>query len=212
MSRIIRTSLLFVFTLGTLSLFGDTTCTTPAGATGPDGQQVSAQANFTAGDGFITVTLSNMLANPRSEGQLLNGLAFTVSEGETAGTLGSNSANTRRVDRSGSFVDFGPASTGWALAENVNGGLFLCVLCTDLGAVGPKHLLIGPAAGDGKYDAANGSIAGNKPHNPFTAGVATFLVNVHGVTAGSTITSATFYFGTEAGSVPGVCSGGVVPI
>jgi len=211
MSRIVRTSLLFVFTFGTLSLFGDTTCTTPPGASGADGP-VSAQANFTAGDGFITVTLSNTQANPRSEGQLLNGVAFTVSEGETAGTLGSNSANIRRVDRGGTFVDFGPASTGWALAQNVNGGLFLCVLCTDLGAVGPKHLLIGPAAGDGKYDAANGSIAGNKPHNPFTAGTATFLINAPGVTAGSTITSATFFFGTEQGSVAGSCSGGVIPI
>jgi hypothetical protein len=79
------------------------------GAAVPDGP-VNAQASFTTGAGFITVTLSNLLANPHSAGQLLSGLAFTVSENETTGMLGSTSANLRTVNRGGSFVDLGPAS------------------------------------------------------------------------------------------------------
>jgi hypothetical protein len=189
----------------------ETDCSTTTGATVPDGQ-VSAKATFTTGDGFITITLANTLADPRSAGQLLSGLAFTVSEGETTGSLGANSANLRRVQRGGAFTDLGPGGTGWALAENVNGGLFLCVLCSDLGALGPSHLIIGPPAGSGNYDSANASIGGNRPHNPFDAGTATFLVNVPGVTANSTITTATFFFSTAEGvSVGGSCSGGVIP-
>ncbi len=183
-----------------------TNCVVPAGATVPDGN-VSATAGFTTGAGFITVTLTDTLADPRSVGQLLSGLAFTVSEGETTGTLGSSLANLRTVQKGGSFVDFGPSSTGWALAQDFNNGFELCVLCTDLGAAGPSHLLIGPPGISGTYDAANASIAGNRPHNPFTANTAVFLVNVPGVTAASTITTATFYFSTTSGvSVAGACT------
>jgi hypothetical protein len=181
------------------------TCTTTPGAAVSDGT-VSAQANFTVGSNFITVTLQNTLSDPTSAGQLLNGVAFTLSDGTTLGTLGSTSATIRQVAQGGTFTDFGPNSTGWALAQNFNGGFQLCVLCTDLGAAGPSHLLIGDPAGSGTYASANGSIAGNKPHNPFTAGTATFLINAPTLAPGVTVVSATFYFGTQEGvSVPGTC-------
>jgi hypothetical protein len=186
-------------------------CSTVPGATVPDGS-VSATANFTVGNGFVTVTLANGLADPKSAGQLLSGLAFTLSSGLTAGTLGPTSANLRSVASGGSFTDLGPASTGWALDQNFNGGFFLCVLCTDLGATGPKHLLIGDPASSGTYASANASIAGNKPHNPFTQGQATFLINVPGVASTDSVNGATFFFSTQEGvSVPGSCSGGVIP-
>lgn len=194
--------------LSGIAAASETDCATPAGSTVPDGQ-ASAQATFTAGDGFITVTLTNMLADPRSVGQLLSGLAFTLSEGETTGTLGNNSANTRRVQRDGSFVDLGPSLTGWALAQNSNGGFDLCVLCANLGASGPSHLLIGSPAMSGTYASANASIGGNGPHNPFTAGTATFLINAPGVTANSTVLSTTFFFSTQPGvGVSGSCTPG----
>jgi hypothetical protein len=148
---------------------------------------------------------------------LLNGVAFTLSSGPTQATLGANSANIRRVNSGGSFTDLGPNSTGWAL-DNSNGGFFLCVLCTDLGGLGPSHLLIGNPASSGSYASANRSIAGNKPHNPFDAGTATFLINAPNVTASATVTGATFFFSTAAGSpnngsptgvfVTGTCQGG----
>lgn len=195
---------------GAMIWAAETDCNTPDGATVPDGQ-VSAKASFVSGDGFITVTLTNLLADPRSAGQLLNGLAFTVSDGETAGTLGANSANIRQVNAGGSFTDLGPSNTGWALAQNFNGGFELCVLCSDLGALGPSHLLIGAPAQSGSYASANRSIAGNKPHNPFTAGAATFLINVQGVTANSSITNATFFFSTTEGVSVGANCGGFGP-
>jgi hypothetical protein len=195
------------------------TCSTTSGASVPDGS-VAATANFAVGDGFITVSLANQLSDPKSAGQLLSGLQFTLASGLSTGTLGSTSANVRRVNRGGSFTDLGPAATGWAL-DTSNANFLLCALCTDLGALGPKRLLIGdPNSGTGAYSSANASIAGNKPHNPFTAGTAVFLINVPGVLAGDTVTNATFFFGTAGGAsgVPGVgvaatasCSTGGLP-
>jgi hypothetical protein len=182
-------------------------CTTQPGAAVGDGP-VSAEAVFTTGEGFISITLSNLQADPRSAGQLLNGVAFTLSEGQTSGSLGPNSANLRQVKSGGVFTDFGPSSTGWALASDSGAGLRLCVLCSNLGAAGPSHLLIGAPAGSGRYASANGSIAGNRPHNPFTAESATFLVYVPGLTESSTVTSVTFFFGTQDGiTAPGFCGG-----
>jgi hypothetical protein len=184
---------------------GGKTCTTVPGGTVPDGS-VSATAKFTPSDGVVTVLLADTLVDPTSAGQLLSGVSFTLASGITTGTLGSTSANLRKVARDGSFKDLGPASTGWALDENFNGGFKLCVLCTDLGAAGPKHLLIGNPAVSGTYASANASIAGNKPHNPFTQGIATFLIDIPGVTSSDSVTSATFFFGTTDGiSVPGSC-------
>ena len=151
---------------------------------------------------------SNLQADPTSAGQLLSGLAFTLSDGQNAGSLGPNSANLRKVQGGGLFTDFGPPSTGWAL----NGGLRLCVLCNNLGSAGPSHLLIGASADSGRYGSVNGSIAGNRPHNPFTAETATFPIYVPGVTEDSSITSVTFSFGTTEGiTAPGSCGGGSVP-
>ncbi|SRR5579871_5640751 len=187
--------LLIPFLAGALSLTAQTQCTTPQGATDAHGEPVAATANFTVGSGFITVTVQNTQADPRSAGQLLNGVSFTLSSGPAAATLGANSANIRRVNSGGTFTDLGPNNTGWAL-DNSNGNFFLCVLCTDLGGAGPSHLIIGDPAGSGTYASANRSIAGNGPHNPFDAGVATFLINVPGLSSSATVTDATFFFST----------------
>ncbi len=185
-------------------------CATPDGATVPDGQ-VRSTAHFTTGDGFITITLSNRIVDPTSAGQLVSGVAFTLNSGQTVGSLGPNSANIRKVSQGGAFTDFGPSTTGWALEEGFNGGFRLCVLCTDLGAAGPSHLLIGLPAPSGEYASANRSIAANRPHNPFTAEQSTFLIYVPGLRAGSTVANVVFSFGTQDGiTVGGACSGGVV--
>jgi hypothetical protein len=129
------------------------TCSTDAGGSVPDGT-VSASATFTVGDDFVTVTLTNQLADPRSAGQLLSGLQFTLASGLSSGTLGSSSANVRSVKRGGAFIDFGPGSTGWAL-DTSNANFLLCALCTDLGALGPKRLLLGdPNSSTGAYSSA----------------------------------------------------------
>jgi hypothetical protein len=202
-------SLLIPVLAGAMTLAAQN-CSTVPGATDSDGS-VSASASFTVGNGFVTVTLANTLADPRSAGQLLNGVAFTLTSGLTGGNLGSTSANLRVVARGGSFMDLGPSSTGWALNNNFNGGYMLCVLCTDLGGTGPAHLLIGDPAPSGTYASANASIAGNRPHNPFTQGQATFLIYIPGVMASDSVSGATFFFSTAEGvSVPGSCTGNVL--
>jgi hypothetical protein len=190
-------------TLGTLALgvavqanAAIDTFTTPTGAMVADGA-ADASAIFVTGNGTITITLNDLLSNPTSVGQLVSDLSFTLSNGGTTGTLASS--NAMEISVSGHIGTPGSmVSTGWALNNNVSGGLQLDVLGT---VVGPSHLIIGP----GPYTNANGSINGNGPHNPFLDQSATFIVDVSGVTDLTTVTGAVFSFGTTEGAntVPG---------
>jgi len=183
------------------------TFTTATGATSGGGP-VDASATFITGNGTVTITLTDLLANPGNVGQLLSDLDFKLSGGQTAGTLQSSSGQQISVAGNGSTTLGATGTTGWGLNGNVAGGLQLDAL----GFVGPAGLLIGPPGAGGVYTAANASIAGNGPHNPFLNQTATFVVNVAGVTVDSTITSATFSFGTTAGdNVPGTPPGTSVP-
>jgi hypothetical protein len=61
-------------------------------------------------------------------------------------------------------------------------------------------LIIGPPAASGNYTAANSSIAGNDPHNPFLNQTATFTLALSGVTAATNISNVIFSFGTADGN------------
>jgi hypothetical protein len=182
------------------------TFVTPAGSTA-GGQPVSAEAVFTTSMNTLTITLTNLQANPTSVVQNLSDLFFTLSSGQTTGTLTSSSGMERTVNGNGSFTDGSVVPTGWKLST---GPLELNDLAA--GAAGPAHLIIGPPDGLGQYSNANGSIAGNKPHNPFLAGPVMFTLDIPGVTVDSTVSSATFSFGTTAGvNVPGMVPMPFVP-
>jgi hypothetical protein len=147
----------------------------------------------------LSITLVNLEANPTDVTQLISDLSFTLSSGQTSGNLTSSSGLERTVAGNGSFADGSlPVDTGWALT-----GLHLDVLGTP---IGPAHLIIGPPDASNKYSNANGSIAGNGPHNPFLAGDVTFTISIPILTDQDNVTSATFSFGTTAGQnlVPGV--------
>jgi hypothetical protein len=174
------------------------TFVTPAGASVPDGS-VSAQADFTTGNGTISLTLNNLLANPTSIGQDLSDLFFTISTGQTSGTLTSSSGREITIDTTTDTgtIDPTPVDTGWVLQSNfdLNGttGLHVCVIgCA--GSIGPTHTIVGP----GPYTNANASFNAG-PHDPELIGPVVFLFSVPGVTAASTISSAVFSFGTTAG-------------
>jgi hypothetical protein len=188
------------------------TFVTPAGSTESGGNPVNASATFTTSDGQIAVTLTDLLANPTTVAQLISDLSLTLSTGQTIGTLASSSGTQINVAANGTFTLGATASTGWGLNNNVSGGLQLDAL----GFVGPALLIIGPPDAGGVYSAANNSIAGNGPHNPFIDGSATFLLDVLGVTADTTVTTATFSFGTTEGDnvpgVPGVPLPGALPL
>jgi len=177
------------------------TAITPAGSatSGP----VSATATFTTGTNFLNITLTNLEVNPTDVSQLLSNLEFTLSNGATSGTLFSSSGTLITVNTGGTVSFNGSGSTGWGLNNNVAGGLQLDAI----GFIGPKGLIIGPPNASGIYSNANGSIDGNSAHNPFvytpsTLHPATFIITFDpsaGVTAATTIKSATFSFGTTAG-------------
>jgi hypothetical protein len=178
------------------------TFVTPAGAT-IGGQPVAASATFTTGAGTLSITLADLLANPTDVGQLISDLFFTLSNGSTGGILTSSSGQEITVTGTGAFTLGPTVSTGWALSPS-GGGMLLNVLGTP---IGPAHLIIGPPGPGGTYGTANGSIAGNGPHNPFLNQTATFTITDASITAATNVTAATFSFGTTAGSnVPGVPS------
>src|SRR5579871_1911598 len=169
------------------------TYVTPTGST-TSGGAVKAQADFSTGAGFVTITLTDLQINPTDVAQLISDITFTLSNGATTGTLASSSGQEITVAGPGSTLG-STVATGWGINSNVGGGIELDAL----GFVGPKHLIIGPG-GAGGYTNANGSIAGNGPHNPFLNGSATFTIDIAGVTADTTITGATFSFGTTEGA------------
>jgi len=161
---------------------------------------VDASVTFiTNADGSIDITLTNLQANPNDVAQLISDLTFTLSNGATSGSLKSSMGQEIFVNSNGTLTLAGTVATGWDL-----NGLTLDALGSP---VGPSHLIIGPPGGGGTYSNANGSIAGNGPHNPFLNETATFVVDVPGVTDTTTIDSAVFSFGTTSGiDVTGVPS------
>ena len=173
---------------------------TPPGST-TRGGAVDATATFVTGAGTLDITLTDLQPNPTDVAQLISDLSFVLSNGATTGTIASSSGQELTVAGDGTFTTGSTVATGWALNSTAT-GLQLDVLGT---TTAPSHLIIGPPDASNLYSNANGSIAGNKPHNPFLDGTATFMLDITGVTADTTVTSATFSFGTTEGTelVPG---------
>jgi hypothetical protein len=146
--------------------------------------------------------LTNLQANPTNVAQLLSDLSFTLSSSFAGAALSSSSGQEITVQGGGTFTLGSTVSTGWSLSSLGGNTLLLNVLGTP---TGPAHLIIGPPGAGNVYSNANGSIAGNGPHNPFLNQSATFNISIAGVTASTTVTGATFSFGTTAGAdnVPG---------
>jgi len=160
------------------------------------GMPVDVTVTFTTSLNTITITADNDIVNPTSVIQNLSGIAFVTSIGSTSGSLTGGTTRTQFVDGDGSFQTSAavPTSTYWELQTNYLGGLLLY-------ATMPDGTLIGEPL-SGNYSAANGSIAGNGPHNPFTYGTTTFTLTASGVTADTSIYGPiTLFFGTSGDSV-----------
>jgi hypothetical protein len=180
-----------------------------------NGNQVYAQANFAFSSGTLTITLRNLLGNPKAINQNLSGIQFHVRGLATPLELVSSSALERNVFIKGSYSDLGSISSGWGNASAA-GTTFLNAL--DSSAMGPlrsMHTLIGDPDANNLYSSANASIAGSGPHNSFLAGTLTFvltnsLLNANSMLDGNVL----FQFGTDGGNqfeVPtGPGPGGVV--
>ena len=174
-----------------------------------DGQPVDVEATFDINynTDTITIIINNLVVNPTSIIQNLSGLGFALSDPESGlsdPTLVSSIATYRDVAASGAYTDNGTGATGWELANGVifefGTGFQLYVLGT---LAGPSQTLIGQPDGLNLYSNANGSIAGNNPHNPFIYGPATFVINFNGSydLTDESITGIAWYFGTEPTAV-----------
>jgi hypothetical protein len=171
---------------------------TPAGATA-GGLPVNAQATFITSTDKVSIQLFNNQADPHSVIQNLSDLFFTLDTGQHSGTLASTVGQEVTVAGNGTYT-LGAilGDIGWVLSTSGSG--FLLDDLAGPGHAGPAHTIIGfPNSGTRTYSSANDSIAGNGPHNPFLFQAALFFLNVPGVTADSTVNSAIFSFGTEAG-------------
>jgi hypothetical protein len=173
--------------------------------TGSGCSTTNVSGTIVAGNGTVTITLNNNLTNAQvvSVIQNISGVYFQVS-GYTLGAVsltGSSSTQSTNIDGSGNAVLAGAVNpTGWAAGHN--GGLItVCVVCAGgFGAspsAGPDQTIVG-GTGSGSYPNANGSIAGNGPHNPFLVGTVTFTLSVPGVTVNSTFSNVVIQFGTTA--------------
>ena len=160
-------------------------------------------AVFTTSAGSMTVALSTSLANPTSVAQLLSGISFNLS---SAGSTLVNPLSTSLVTVNGTGNNQFVVSTGaagWGFGAFGTGSI-LCVICPAgvTSPAGPDQLLIGAPGSGPAYSNANGSIAGNDPHNPFLNQSVTFTINNAGFTAGTTVTTAGFFYGTEFSGTP----------
>jgi hypothetical protein len=195
LSRALNT--LAFLALPVASCFGaSVTYWTPDGSiTG--GQPVDATVVFTTSAGNVHIEITNNQIDPQSVVQNVSGINFILSGGQTVGSLTSSAGVERNVDNDGTYTDGASVSTGWALLNDVNGGLKLNVLGT---GTAPEHTIIGSPDASDVYGNANTSIAGNDAHNPFLAGTVVFDIEVAGVTENDTIDGATFFFGTTDGT------------
>jgi hypothetical protein len=186
-----------------LGTYANANTVTAVGTLG--GQSVNASATITAGAGSVTVELDNLQANPTSVIQLISGLSFDITGASGSGTLSrsiTSGGNVTTISSGGAFT--APASgdplTRWVATETGTS-----VKITTLSGGNPDRLIIGPPSG-GLYSAANASILGDNPNIFETV---TFSITVPGVTANSTISGGTIFFGTGSDHLSLVPDGGM---
>jgi hypothetical protein len=188
------------------------TFVTPGGSSVGDGP-VDASATFTTSAGTLTIALQDLLNNPTSVGQTLNGVNFKLSDGDTVGSLSSQTGTRRTVTGTGPGQYTDDASTPYPTSllwnyyggQNSNGSPTPGVdEVTSLGNMAAKPTIIGGPDSNNAYSAANGSITSGT-HDPFLAGTVTVVLNIPSVDASTTISSMNFLFGTSEGegTVPG---------
>jgi hypothetical protein len=183
--------------------------------TGSDGA-LAANADFTTSSGLLSVTITDTLtaSQIRSAGQTVSDLSFTLSN--APGTLGVTSASGQlaNIGAGGSVTNVsgsplrwlgqGPPPPGGQGTFSIVGNT---ITMEAIGGGQPSQLLLPSGT---SFTNANSSITGGQ-FNPFVVGSETFTLNLSGVTAATTISSATFSFGTGPDTfVPGVAVPGPI--
>ena len=163
--------------------------------TNSQGLAVNATATFSFSANTINVTLTNNLGNADmiSVNQAVTGLVYSVSTGQTVGSLNSSNGAFTTVAANGDATPAGSGPTDWI---SQNSPLTVCAICSPSNPIAPEQAIIG-GNGTGAYANAQGSIAGNPAHNPFLYGPVTFSLSVPGVTDATTIGDVAIRFNTE---------------
>jgi hypothetical protein len=184
-----------------------------ASGSGNDGP-LSASATFGTNAGELIVTLSNLLSPTQivSAGQAVSDLSFTLSN--APGTLGFTGATGTFATFTGSTTPTLAAGspTRW-LGAGGQGNFSIVGNTITLETIGggqPSQMIL-PTAGN--YPNANASIT-NGMFSPFVDGTAQFTLFLSGVNINTTVTSATFSFGTGPDTfitVPGPIVGAGLP-
>jgi len=182
-----------------------TTISFSASGSSSDGP-LSARADFMTGLGVIDVTLTNTLTPSQiiSAGQALSDLSFTLSN--APGTQGTLTASGQLGNLAGApngpktvtstggspvrFIGMGPPPPGGTGTFTVTGNT---ILMEALGGGQPSEMILPFVASGGTFPNANNSLTN---FNPSTIGPASFVLDFSGVTTNTTITAATFSFGT----------------
>jgi hypothetical protein len=175
---------------------------TPPGATTSAGP-VSATAEFSFSGNTLTISVANSLLDPRSIGQNISDLTFSVLLGGVmvgGGSLVSSSAIERTIynNAPGGYSDGPVVSTGWGLDSTAPYHLNV------LGFAGPTHTIVGNPDSSNAYASANASIT-NQPHNSHLAGTVQFVLIFPDLPAGASISGVVFSFGTRPGSLVAAC-------
>jgi hypothetical protein len=161
--------------------------TSRSGFDGP----VAASAAFTTSAGLLSVTITNGLSPSTiiSAGQTVSDLIFTLSN--APGDLGATTASGQlaNISGTGSVTNTSGTLTRWLDDISIVGNT---ITLEALGGGTPSQLILPTGA---SFPNANDSITGGQ-FNPFVVGPATFTLALSAVTANTTITSATFSFGT----------------
>jgi PEP-CTERM motif len=183
------------------------------GSTDAAGDPLAITATFATTAGQLTITVRNELGEglhglQTSSNQALSDIFFTLSNLQSTGTLSSSSGTERSIfaNTTFTFPDGPQMSTDWALQQNVNGGLLLCVLCTGtshhtiIGGPDPQDLLHYSNADNTLTDPAN---------SPYLTGTVTFTISgIPNFSSSVYVDGVTFSFGTTEGwSLAGTCEG-----
>jgi hypothetical protein len=157
-------------------------------ASGPSSNgPVSASATISTTVNSMTISLSDLLANPTSAGQEVSGIQVTFLHAPTSDTLFSEAGQLVTI-ASGTATNTAGPITHWGTVLQ-SGTIFLATVGTGSQGGQPQDLIIGP----GPYSNANSSIIN---FNPQISGTGTFKLTAAGLSSGSVITGVEFEFGT----------------
>ena len=157
----------------------------------------------------VKVTLENLIANPTSVLDVISGFFFESSGANSGAVLTSSMGDEISVDKNGVWTN-GTAGvdTAWLFDSASTNPLtsnpaFELQMLGAPDPAGPAYGIIGPPDGSSVYSNANGSIAGNKPHNPFLKSGAMFFLTFDSLADDFAVTDVTFQFNTVAGTYVG---------